>query len=597
MSKADFVVSPELSYKLAPGHLGSADTLIRSRKQVEVKPQSSETIELYPAPTSRTEFVLNAHSGWMDNSKSHLEFEVACYAADTAHAKVLRALCTGGGHALIRNISVVDGSGTEIDNVPEYAKLYGVMSNNTQSPEHVEKCGMFCGDSVQPYSIQSSSYEIGEGNKYRNTVNRDGALDVTYANAGPTLTLNSGTFYEWLSVGDRLVIHHSAGTDLGIVLTINDARTVVTLSVALGGARTGITGIYYDNDSSNEIMPSTRRYVATRNTNDITSATTAVSTGGWVKLQLKLAIPFLQQEEYIPLLFIPNMRIIIEWNPAWMCLMVGQRALTGAKKFGVRIQNPRYIMSIVEPVEQVIADWHARYMSDQGLIYHFVSYYNHRKWFQSLSNDSWVVPCTFVSARAAISAIYPSSCFVQSDTTVQNGTTGVSDSFSIDKTGTFILAKMDEYEFVVGSDRYPLDGRVKCDFLGGENLLHNLKTLGAADSKDLKLRFSPIELRAIHPTDQDLQYGCSFGGSTQNAYEESIKTIFTADLTKEGELSGVSLRNQDLQPMFYHSSQSLFTNGGSYTTNSNVGVYILTWVPHDRVVRVSKADGGVRVFD
>ncbi len=610
MSKIDFVVPPVLPRELAPRQLASSDTLIKNRRQVEVKPQQSNVINLYPSPNQRTEFVLNAPNGFMDNSKSHLEFKVnfaLCEHADTFASGVdvaTRSLCTGGGHAMIRNITITDGSGVILSETPQYAKLYALLSNYSDSKEYVDTVGVYAGDSVHAFDESYSGSLNQENMKMLTSAN--GFSGDSLALAPYILTMAAGNnILNEVAVGDYIRILAASQvttTDTSfsydLIVSAYDSTTITFAAAApwsaLPGtllAATDIVGIFRLSRKA-----STRKYVANVNgKHDVTTGTLQTS-ALTVKLQLKLLNSFLQQDEYIPLRYLRNLRITIDWNPAWMTMMSGKPATTTNKFIGALISEPRYIMSIVEPVESVLEDWDRRYASDLGLVYHYPDFYNHIRYcsVNDTSTLQYVVPAVFVSTRAAINAFYLDSQMAQGSlSTAFVASTDVQAWYGIDKTGITSAAHISEYEYVVGSDRYPLDGRVALDILGGENLLHNLKTLQKSGEKNLQLRFSPIDLRGIHPSSVDKEVGYSLGVGTVTP-NASKKTIFSADFTKAGELSGISLRTQDLQPVFYRNSAADSAWGGLWP--ATVPLHLFTWLIMDKVLKISANDSGARVF-
>ncbi|MGZ8882558.1 MAG: hypothetical protein ACXW1B_03650, partial [Nitrososphaeraceae archaeon] len=319
----------------------------------------------------------------------------------------------------------------------------------------------------------------------------------------------------------------------------------------------------------------------------------------WVKVQFKLLNGLLGMREWVPLRYLRNLRIIIDWAPAWMCMLSGRPSFsTDAKSSGIQIRNLRYIMSVVEPVDSVLAIWDEKYRSDMGLVYHYPDFYNHRHYkSSSASTEDYIIPASFVSVRAVITALYLKSQMIQSDSAVfahsVEADGAVAESFSIDKVGVLTHGKIDEYEYVVGSERYPRDGRVKLDIQGGENFLHNLKTLHRSADKNLAVRFKPQDLRAIHPTTLDLLNGNACGGSHASASgsANSLKTIFTGDFTKEGELSGVSLRMNDLQAVYYRSTQSAWASA-----TFNMPLTYQSWIVYDRVVQIKDSTSGAICF-
>ncbi len=243
------------------------------------------------------------------------------------------------------------------------------------------------------------------------------------------------------------------------------------------------------------------------------------------------------------------------------------------------------------------------------LLYHFVDLYVYRYYAATFDGDiGFMIPAKFVSVRAIFAGMYLNNQYGVTDASnvAFLASSGVSSGQGIDKTGFRLRGGVSEYEFLIGSNHYPADGRVQNDLYGSENFLHNLKTLQRSADKSHQVRFDLDDLRCIHPTSRDKEKGYVLGNSAAAVatVNESLKWLYSVDLTKEGELSGVSTRALDIQAFFSRTYTSSYSgipatpaaNFQCASDGASGGLWVQCTLMIDKIMKLSAADGGPRMF-
>ncbi len=586
-SRFDLRIPPAMPDEFAPMPMSTSESYVSTRNIVEFRPYNDTLVQLDSTTSNTVEFVLNSRDGFMDNAETFCEIDVSCNIIDKTVPVINEQMCTGGIHSWIKKITVYDESGTIIDECPEYATLYAAMSNLTHNKDYVESQGALWGDSVERELEMESGmrpYQL------------PGTYTVTAVIATSVITITGVSTHlnQQLAVGDLIVIYLGSAVDTTFLarvtafdgtspqLTMTAVGTVSVAIAAVGGytiIKLGTIRKGCDNTTIENVDNiSQRGYVA--RSRPLTSSLPTIFT----KLQFKPMLGFLRMNKYVPLRYLRNMRIAIEFNPAWACVMGNYGSLTDTadKVYNIWYRNARWVATIIQPAEDVLQAWDERYQSEVGLVFNWTGVYCTIQPDTGSNTDvNQLIPSKLASAKGVLSVV-KTAAQVQRTDGAWAPTTGVGASWAIDKCGMSTSANISSYYYKIGTERFPLRRNVNVDFSGLENLQHNLHCIGAS-GQNMSNRINPSDVRKIHPTTSETAKG-QFFGSKNTSYLQSKRCYLTADFAKSGFLTGANLRDADLIFTFTRQS-SLDANDPS--------CYFFHYIFYDKISRIQAGNSGI----
>lgn len=596
-----------------PGKFVSADASIDSRVQVKYRPQQSGDVDL-STTGQKTEVIISSVDGFLDMSKSHLEFDLQLGMTRGGFQEGFAALCTGGAHSMIKRLQLYEGSDVLICEVPEYAKCYGLMSNYMHSAESVRTLGWHSGDSELPdleklwcklptYLVASVTESAGVFTLtlVEEMYNDDGTRSAD--DAFPEM-FESGDYFRFYN---QSLEQWQTGVLSSCTKSIDvaDADAKDAGAQALGVSTTTRTLVFDstinalrapDTVATTEANVGVIEYIPGRilKNNPRHWLMLNSSSGSENRVQIGLGmLGLFNIDRWIPLRYFRQLRLVIEWEHDWKCMhsMVPyvQQDTTSADITStntVVIKNLELITSQVIPANKYLAAWNNMYMDPtKGIPFEFSSFYHYEVPLATNSaSASYVIPATFLSARMVIGAIYVPGQYAKGTDPDKSFVDGLADVeatgqwWFLDKTGMFVPAGISAYEFLHGAKRFPADGKVVVNTFGGENFAHNQKTFQKFGKRDQAVRFNFDELMGVNP------YGRSKEKIGSKLSGVSKKTIFTADLSKQGVNTGLNLRGHDLIFDF---------EAAGYET----ACHLHFWIIYDSQVFLSGAGGrGIQLY-
>jgi len=358
------------------------------------------------ASNSRIEIIISSPSSFLDYTNSYLRFKLNTSILRVAAGEqdATRALCSGGGHALIRNIEVSSSSGTTLCRIENYNKLYGSLSYLKSPRGQFDEAHMSEGDSLE-YAIEEMS-----ATPLISIVNV-AAVAGTWAvvGAGGTLTITAqpleGPLLSLVKPGDLMRFNTAAGTGFGRVTSLTS--TVITFLAAsdafVQGASPLATAALVVG-SSIDIFPK-KTYKPTRN-----QAATTVD----YDICLQPFLPMLQTGSYMPInLMRGGIKITIDLEDPIQALMISSGLIATLQAPSYTITSPVFVADLVQP-DRELAMAYSDLWKTRGLTVIFTDW----KRFQEAATSS-VAPYTqtinpsFRSARMYLG-------FVQNDRTGTN---------------------------------------------------------------------------------------------------------------------------------------------------------------------------------
>lgn len=525
--------------------LTSTSRYINRSKEVEVLPDNASA-SYSPDEIDELSFTLNSSSDFLDGQNSYLKFKLACVLTDGGADVATKHLSTGGAHSAIRSLEVRLANGTLLERVEEYGRLHALFSSYTAPQDHTDMTEFASGDSipVKDYIPEESDEKLLEDATFTGG-NFDASTGI--------LTLTAGSASSEISENDVIFLGNGESSAFqsafGIVKTVSSDTSVVLYGIT----QTDVADFDLDALTSVKILKQQRKGVVVparklcANTTDIT-------------LCLKPFSSFLQQSNLIPLPLLKNLQIVIRLAPANMLLVSGTGAApAGAMVRSYTIKQPRMVCRFVEPSAEITQQYLDMYRG-KGLEYHMVGYAHHQNTIDSGQSGS-------VSLRidANVRSCRKIMSIVQSRINENNDTS----SYQFDSAGTFLKAGITDYQYSVGSERFPHYSKLNVeDVYMVQNFQNALKVFNAFNNTLHKLRFRPDQYRANQTIDA--------------ITNESSKFLMGASLERDDDSAFTGM---DL------SQESVYLE----LTKSAVArqLTVRTWLAHDITLNVSANNGVV----
>lgn len=160
-------VKPQVPIQtVVPDISSTSKHFIRSRN-VEILPNSQ--VNYSYSGNNQIEFTISSGQDFIDFSNSYLRFDVTCALNNNGADDTAKYLSEGGIHSVFREVRLETASGTVIERVDRYNKLYALLSQFTQSKEMVDRTEFASGDGscfqdfVAPCDLKDAFFDSDTG--------------------------------------------------------------------------------------------------------------------------------------------------------------------------------------------------------------------------------------------------------------------------------------------------------------------------------------------------------------------------------------------------------------------------------------------------
>jgi len=491
---------------------------IMDRRSLEIVP-TSQTSFSYNT-NSRVQFDISSPASFWDLQSSYIRFKLTCALTNNGVNDVNKYLSEGGAHSLFRSIEVSTQNGTLIQRIDRYSKFASIMNNLCYSADHVDTMLAREGDSM---SYRDFEPEVSGGDSVRDFSYTLASVeyDHTGGAAEQLLVLGAaGRATSELKVGDVLRIETAVLNYTARVLTIiSDTSITIEGLPAVDIAAAAVLSLKLLRGKQVEPV---RKRVA----NNVSVLT------------FQPMVPFLQLGNWIPLMLIRGgLRITLELERPEFCLATTSTPTgTGFAGANVIIDNPTYVCDFINPDEQLAKSYLDMHRSG-GVPYMFTGI---RHWLDTCTGvgpKSTNLNANVRSARWILSVIQN-----QRHETITSATANLGKStYSTDACGNFLKAGLKEYEYVSGSERFPLNKPLDVTNYTNAEVFTELLKVVDRNAPIWESRIQPWEFQSvlhnIHPEQQGRVIGS--GDSHKFIYGASLVrdngSVFTGlDLSLQG---------------------------------------------------------------
>lgn len=551
--------------EFSPSIATSSSEFVSARRVREYIPDGPSIYEQSSA--DKIVFTLNSADSFLDGVNSFLRFKLGITPGTgtnfTAQEQTARFLASGGGHALFKNLTISLSNGTQIENIERYSDLYHIIKSWTMSKDHLVHNEHTSGDGYwTSYRDRESPY----GNQWSVVDNQNGALALDAATGAVTGFANITA--SGIQVGDELCIVLSTTNATNRTPTILYCRVVSISTVnnliveGYGIDLVGPINIAAAGNTGIQIVYRWNRAVSARarSASQVVVNNTTLP-GTEVQLKVKLLSNFLQNNKYVPLCFLKNLRIELTLNRPSHCLVTQKLNANGAQiapLYQAVLGDVRYVASLVTPSEPLLNEYIKMFNND-GIVMNYISYQYNLKVIEGAVQESVIIPASCRSALAVISAQYmPYS----------EGSDG--DTWSQDTIATTIKGNVTEFQYQVGSEFFPFGRQVQCQgVFNGDAFNHTLMAFASHSAKLETCSIVPQEWYAINTVLRQV-------AAAANLTDESVRFIMASRLDRTGSFSGLDLSSSDLQLNITRSGALAFRP------------FLRSYVVHNRSIKISK---------
>jgi hypothetical protein len=431
-------------------------------------------------------------------------------------ANTVRAFLDEGGiHSLIKTLTIQLRNGTRIEHIENYNKVYAMLSNLRHNAQHI--------DSVE-------AAQSGDSVAYKPYLD-------PYKPHGWSATIVPARSLQLVSVVD----------DAANQMTLDEITTEFKNMV----------------DNPNLIEPA-RRKMANTTQHDVTF--TPMSN-------------FLMHSKYIPLPFLQQLQIKIEWERSNIGLFLDKYVtasgaalvnIANGDTLNYTISSPVYVANLVEPSPAITNMMEKAFMGP-GIPLSFLGYKSFKK-IETGAAINMEVSANFRSARFVLAAIMEDAAFTEG-----NGSKAYPSNSTYRKSG------MQDWIFKSGGMRFPENGPIDTRTVYSAETFTN--ALIAVNSHGSTLHDTRIR-QWEWQSDYEKKYSGDGGVKT---IADSSKFIIGAPLCRGDAFTGADLTNNSL---FFEANFDNGAGANTYVANKNV----LTVIGYDAVLTISKESGTIIRF-
>jgi hypothetical protein len=305
--------------------LTGSNAFVKNRRQIEILPDGQSEYGSLNGNYRATFNVGSSANEFLDSLNSYFRCDLTVTTTAAAETNTVRAyLDEGGIHSLIRSVTIQTRNGVRIEHLDHYNKLFSMLRNATMSKGQV--------DSV-------SSFESGDSLAYRPYLDAD-QLYFDTASVTPTDDANG-----------LLIPAAAAHTAIGA-----GAYDVAAVNAAITSLRTNINTAL-SNGGTRLRKPARYNY----------------ANGDPHKVTFKLLSDFLSSVKYLPLPMLNQLQIVFEFERPDIGLFVTKCVsangtplinIQDGDKVNYKIEKFRYVASMVEVSDSVMAEYEKAYMGE-----------------------------------------------------------------------------------------------------------------------------------------------------------------------------------------------------------------------------------------
>lgn len=543
----------------------SSNKHILSKRLVEIRPTSNVAFSY--AGNNQIEFNISSLSDFLSFAESYIRMDVTCTLNNGGVNATSKYLSEGGVHSLFRTLEVYTATGTLIQRVDRYNKLYAAMSTGKHSAEYVDSVLWRALDSTKAVSDEALVQD------QLTVVLAEVAYDHTGGAAEQLLTLAASAAdaraESELQVGDLLRIETAVLNYTCRVLTIESDSTVTVEGLPAADITASAVTNIQKIKAPRKIQP--MRQVG---------ANTASIVACWQPM-----VPLFQMSEWMPLFLLNGgIRIVMTLeNPAFSLVCPQEPSGVGYAAENVSIANPVFMASMIQPDDNLHQDFKDKFMGNGiSIPFHAIDHY--------LDIQSGGGSGTFVSQINANvrSARYILSKIQNARAETVSGRTGDSgkSTFTCDSIAQGLKAGLSSYLVSSGSDRFPQSKPIDTTSIdNGELQIEFERALEMVGSQQ-RGRYHPVQWQER--------------SSFVNEYEateiaDSQRLVLASDLSRHATpFSGLDLTLSPIRVELEFDAQYQLTDKDGSSNGVNSDRYFHHWLVSDSLVNISNQ--GVIVF-
>jgi hypothetical protein len=516
-------VKSVVPFSLQPENLTSGSEYIVRRRVNDIPANESTSFGSTPS-VYQTQFNIGS-SGveYLDGMNSFIrcKLTVATGTADVLVNTVRAFLDEGGIHSLIKTLTIQLRNGTRVEHIENYNKVYAMISNLRHNAQHIDSVEAAQSGDSMAYKPYLDPYKVHAWNA--NLVPDDSKNGVYRAS-------------QLIPITDNLA------NDLTLAEITNEFKAWAA--------------------APNLIDPA-RRKMANTTQHDVT---------------FKPMSNFLMHSKYIPLPFLQQLQIKIEWERSNIGLFLDKYTAAGAAlqntadtdTLNYTISQPVYVANLVEPSPAITSMMEKAFMSS-GIQLSFLGY----KTFKKIETGAAVnmeVSANFRSARFVLAAVMEDEAFTEGNA-----------SKAYPSNSTYRKSGMTDWIFKSGGMRFPENGPIDTRTIYSAETFTN--ALIAVNSHGSTLHDTRIR-QWEWQSDYEKKYS---GAAAVKTIADSTKFIIGAPLCRGDAFTGADLTNNSL---FFEANFDNGAGANTYFANKN----ILSVIGYDAVLSISRESGSIIRF-
>lgn len=539
----------------------SGKHIIRSRL-AEIQP-TSQTRFSY-STNSQLVFDINSPTDFADFKNSYLRFNLNCSLTNNAVESVQKYLSEGGAHSLIKTLTIETASGTLIQRIDDYNKLYSCISQASHSKEYVNDVLFRCGDSVD-YRRQAEPY--GQPAWRPMEV-------ITSASGTATVLTGTGTkFLSEIEVGDILRLNMASVSYIVKVATVTSDTNLTYLTGIVPAGPTVFTSIDIWRENTLRGVDPARKLAA--------------NTADYLVVMQPMA-PFLMMEEFIPLYLIRGgLKITLTLDRPEFCLCVPSEPVgsgfaippvSSATFEGVVISNPVWCVQMLEPSQELSKVFLDMFRSE-GIAYTYTGFKHYLDTCgNGLLTQNTNINSNVRSARYIITKIQNDRANSVLSATASSGLS----TYTADCIAQGLKAGLRYLQYSSGSERFPLSRPLDLQSASNsEALIHIERVFGHTGNTDVCKRFYPAEWQSVKNYIKEYE-------STEAV--DSSRLLLGADLSRDdSSWAGLDLSLSPLRAELQFTSTYLMYDKDGVSNPNGSTRYLHHFIAHDTCVLMSDA--------
>lgn len=518
---------------LIPMEITSDSEYVVRRRSSEIPANESTTFGSTPG-NYRCQFNIGS-SGieYLDGMNSYIRCSLTVATAAEANNTVRAFLDEGGIHSLIKTLTVQLRNGTRIEHIENYNKVYAMLSNLRHNAQHIE-------------SIES--HQSGDSMSYRQY------LDNYKAQNDNAAILPA-------DVGNLSVAAASALVPVTALELPN--ADALTGAIARGALQTNLRAELdrIARGSSIGLIEPARQKMANTAEHIIV---------------FKPMSDFLNSNKYIPLPFLQQLQIVIEWERPNIGLFLDKFVtatgaalsnIVDADTLNYTISRPTFVANLVEP-SPAVTNMMEKLYAGPGIHMQFLSYKSNRK-IETGASINQEISTTYRSARYVLAAVMEDEAFTEGNA-----------AKAYHSNSTFRKSGMTSWIFKSGGMRFPEHGPIDT------RTIYSAETF-ASSMIAVNSHGSILHDSRIRPWEWYSDYTKTLSGVGGNkTIADSTKFIIGASLSRSGAFTGADLTNNSL---FLEAEFDNGAGANTYVGNKN----LFTVIGFDAVLSISAQSGSV----